>query len=204
MKDTYYFPHDYNAHKDPKCSALINDFGLTGYGVYWAIIEILHEQGGRITKFPKLYDGIAFQLNIPKEEFTKQIEAMLHDYSLLQQDENFIWSDRVLRNLEEREIKKMAKQQAGRLGGLHSGQIRAERSKMKHCLKQNEANEPKERKGKEILKEKAKSFFNQIITLKDGTRAKNYFGTWVDAENTNVKINVSYYPELQKYELSEN
>lgn len=35
-------------------------------------------------------------------------------------------------------------------------------------------------------------------TLKDGTRVINKFGTWVDADNPNVHINLSYYPELTK------
>lgn len=34
--------------------------------------------------------------------------------------------------------------------------------------------------------------------LKDGTRVINKFGTWVDADNPNVQINLSYYPELTK------
>lgn len=153
MKDTYYFQHDYNARKDPKCSALINDFGLAGYGIYWCLIEILHEQGGKIKKFPKLIDGIAFELGIEIEALTKQIEAMLQDYNLLQEDENYIWSNRVLKNLEDRENKKQLKINAGRLGGLKSGEIRKkqnqERSKTKQCLKQNEANEAKESKVKQ-------------------------------------------------------
>jgi hypothetical protein len=43
---------------------------------------------------------------------------------------------------------------------------------------------------------------NGVITLNDGTKAKNYFGTWVDAKDNQVKINVAYYPELKNYELS--
>lgn len=34
--------------------------------------------------------------------------------------------------------------------------------------------------------------------LYDGTKAINKFGTWVDADNHNVHINLSYYPELTK------
>lgn len=34
--------------------------------------------------------------------------------------------------------------------------------------------------------------------LHDGTKAINKFGTWVDANNPNVQINLSYYPELTK------
>ncbi|NQS90202.1 DUF4373 domain-containing protein [Patescibacteria group bacterium] len=145
MKDTYYFSHDSNAHRDPKCSALINDFGMQGYGLYWAIIEILHEQGGKLQKFPKLFEGLAFELQITKEALIKQIEAMLHDYNLLQEDDKYIWADRVLKNIEERKAKYQLKAEAGRIGGIMSGISR----KTKQNEAPLEANEPKERKGKE-------------------------------------------------------
>jgi hypothetical protein len=55
---------------------------------------------------------LAFELRIEKEALTKQIEAMLHEYNLFEEDENYIWSNRVLRNLEAREEKKKAKSEA--------------------------------------------------------------------------------------------
>lgn len=149
-ESTFYFSHDYNAHADPKCAALIQDFGMEGYGLYWAIIETLYEQGGKMKKFPKLYDGLAHHLKIEKTKLTKQIEAMLHEYELLVEDGKYLWSDRVLRNLKQREAKNEAKKIAGQKGGLISGKNRTLRSKSKQHFKQNEANEPKERKGKEI------------------------------------------------------
>ncbi len=43
-KDSYYFPHDYNAKDDPKCMLLIDQLGLEGYGIYWVLIETLRNQ----------------------------------------------------------------------------------------------------------------------------------------------------------------
>lgn len=43
---------------------------------------------------------------------------------------------------------------------------------------------------------KKKSSLERI--LHDGTKAINKFGTWVDADNPNVHINLNYYPELTK------
>ena len=145
-KNTNYFPHDYHAHQDPKCSALINDFGFAGYGLYWSIVEILHEQGGQIKKFPKLIEGLAFQLKVDKDYMLKLIEALLHDYKLLEQNENCIWSERVIRNIEERNKKYLAKMEAGRIGGLRSGESRR-MNKNEAVL---EANEQNKRKLKEI------------------------------------------------------
>jgi len=35
------------------------------------------------------------------------------------------------------------------------------------------------------------------MTLHDGTKAINKFGTWVDARRPEIKINIAYYPELK-------
>jgi hypothetical protein len=151
-KDTYYFSHDYYARKDPKCVALIQNYGAAGYGIYWSLIEIMYEQGGKIKKFPALYSALAKEFGISVEELTKQIEAMLHDYELLQQDATHLWSDSVLDRLELRDEKRSVKASSGRLGGLKSGESRRNKKDGKQNeapLQSNEANEQKERKGKE-------------------------------------------------------
>lgn len=40
-KDAYYFSHDSNAQDDPKCMMLIDQLGMEGYGIFWALIEKL-------------------------------------------------------------------------------------------------------------------------------------------------------------------
>jgi len=161
MKDAYYFSHDANARRDPKCSALLSEYGCLGYGVYWGIIEILHEQGGKIKKFPKLYEGIAHQFYIGVDELTKLIDAMLGDYQLLLQDENYIWSDRVLRNIEERKSKYLNKVEAGRIGGIRSGETR----KTKQNEAVLEANEQKESKVKESKGKERKETDSDAIAV---------------------------------------
>jgi hypothetical protein len=177
-KDTYYFSHDYYARKDPKCVALIQDFGAAGYGIYWSLIEIMYEQGGKIKKFPALFSALAKEFGISTEELTKQIEAMLHDYELLQEDETHIWSDSVLDRLELRDEKRSVKANSGRLGGLKSGESRRNKKEAKQNeapLQSNEANEQKERKGKERKEE----------VYSTTTTEKNFSGVVVyDAEKT--------------------
>ncbi len=43
-RDTFYFPHEYNAKDDPKCERLICDMGMEGYGIFWALLEVLRVQ----------------------------------------------------------------------------------------------------------------------------------------------------------------
>lgn len=166
-KDAYYFSHDSNASSDPKCSALIHDFGMAGYGLYWAIIEILHQQkGGKLEKFPKLFDGLAHQLMVQKEQLMKQIEAMLHEYFLLHEDEKYIWSDRVLRNLDEKEEKRQIKVEAGRIGGIKSGLSRNYNKHPKHNEAELKANEAvvKKMKQSKVKESKRKENSNTVFS----------------------------------------
>lgn len=199
MKDSFYFPHDTNAREDPKISALIAEYGLAGYGLYWCLIEIMHAQGGKIEKFPKLYEGLAYQLRIPNEAVLQQIEAMLHVLHLLQEDEKFIWSNRVLKNIEDRNLKRLAKSEAGRRGGLKSGETRSRENPNEAEVKQNEAvlqahrtkrSKGKERKlniKKEIYKEKNDEFLeygkfkNVLLSLSELEKLKDEFpNDWED------------------------
>lgn len=154
MKDSFYFSHDVNTRRDPKIGALIQRFGVEGYGIWWGLVEIMHEQsGGKLQKFPKLYEGLSQILSINEAERSKVeallkhfIPALISDFCLFKEDDNYIWSDRVIRNLEDRKMKRMQRAEAGRLGGIISGE---KRSKMKQALQANEANEAKESKVKE-------------------------------------------------------
>ena len=47
-KDAYYFSHDANSQDDPKCMLLIDQLGMEGYGIFWALIEALANAGGRL------------------------------------------------------------------------------------------------------------------------------------------------------------
>lgn len=201
MKESYYFPHDNNSHRDPKCSALINDFGMEGYGLYWAIIEILHEQDGKLDKFPKLWDGISSQLHIKKEALLQLIEALVKDYNLLKEDQNSIWSDRVLRNLDERREKYTKKSQAGRIGGLRSGASRG--SKQNEALLQQV--EQKERKGKERKLNTTTSYDFEYLwrqyPRREGRKAAERFfrcSVKTDKDFDDIKIALENYRESVK------
>ncbi|MCP4372978.1 MAG: DUF4373 domain-containing protein [Deltaproteobacteria bacterium] len=143
-KKKNFFSHDVNASHDPKLIALIADYGMEGYGFYWIMIEMLHDQGGYIKRFPKLADGIAHKIRSKPEAVLKQIEALLHDYELLLESASGIYSPRVLANLEFQKFMSDKKSEAGRKGGINSGKKRNTKqplSKTKHTFEANEANE---------------------------------------------------------------
>lgn len=102
-KDVYYFPHDYNPTSDPKMLAFIGEFGAIGYGVYWRIVEMLHESKEHVLPLKKyIYSAIAKQMLIDVEQVLNIVEGCINDYELFETDDEYFWCNRVLRNVEKR------------------------------------------------------------------------------------------------------
>lgn len=91
-KNTYYFPHDYNAHNDPKIVKLSMK-GWDLVGLYWSIVGMLHEQDGWM---PNDCDTIAFALRADKERIT----ILMREPDLFIINGNLFTTQRVLNNLK--------------------------------------------------------------------------------------------------------
>lgn len=98
MRDTFYFSHDYNARTDSKIKRLIARHGMTGYGIYWAIVEDLYQNANAL---PTDYESIAFDMrtDIPT------LKSIVNDFDLFRVDANSFGSMSVQRRLDEREEK---------------------------------------------------------------------------------------------------
>ncbi len=118
-KESYYFPHDYDAQNDPKLQALISKFKALGYGVYWAIIEMLHKEENH--KLP-LKDYIFVAIGKQMLANAKQVEAIIDfaikDCELFIENEGFFYSKRVLKNFERRAEISEKRSKAGYLGAI--------------------------------------------------------------------------------------
>lgn len=97
-KDTYYFPHDYNARGDEKTVKLLLKMGPLGYGLYWLIVEKLYEGTGSIGKD---YEVLALDMRVEQS----QVKAVIEDYGLFYEKEGRIRSRSVDRRLSERKAK---------------------------------------------------------------------------------------------------
>lgn len=75
MKETYYFSHDYNARSDEKIKRLIRRHGMTGYGIFWSIIEDLYQNTNVLRTE---YDGIAYELRADVE----MVKSVINDFDL--------------------------------------------------------------------------------------------------------------------------
>lgn len=100
MKDTYYFPHDYNAIQDPKLMQILTSIGLSGIGMYWIIIEILHQQPDGKISMDEFKNYIRFYASFEGkgEEYITKIEHVLIKCSALVEQNSEVFSNRVNSN----------------------------------------------------------------------------------------------------------
>ena len=97
-KDTYYFSHDYNARNDPKIRKLISRHGITGYGIFWAIVEDLYQNANAL---PTDYELIAFDMRTECDI----VKSIVNDFDLFVIEGNEFGSMAVERRLFERDKK---------------------------------------------------------------------------------------------------
>jgi len=99
-KDAYYFSHDCNAQDDPKCMMLIDDLGMEGYGIFWALIEKL-----RAEKDYTLPVSICGRFARRWATSEAKIQAVVTSYGLFEMHENMFFSLRLKRSMEEKSQK---------------------------------------------------------------------------------------------------
>jgi len=164
-KETFYFSHDYSCINDPKIQALIGKFGAKGYGIFWRIVEMLHEDPEhKLSLKPYVLEAIA---SLFKEDI-KIIKAVI-DYSietceLFQKEEGYIYSDRVLENLEKRNKIKKARSEAGKKSAIARSQQK---------LTSVNQNVTKESKGKESKVKVNSINYNELLTFFNSIFNKN-------------------------------
>ena len=99
-----YFSHDIASRGDIEIKKLIFRQGYEGYGIYWAVVEFLHENELREEDIPVLADD----LHIQEEKLRAVLET-----DLFKTSDGKIYSERVNRNLKlQQEKAEKAKQSA--------------------------------------------------------------------------------------------
>ncbi len=196
-KDTYYFSHDYNARNDRKIAALVRDYKSSGYGIFWATCEMMHEEGGEL-EFDDITVGcIAKDLNETPDLIIEVLEKCISNYRLFtkqieaERSKNILLrSGRIDRNLITKKDKKEAKAKSGRLGGIKSGESRRNKETneaKRSTASSNEANKIKGNEIKEIiiqgenlwfLKYYHSSYDNYKNTFNGQSTTESYFKEW--------------------------
>jgi len=99
-----YFSHDYDAREDEKIIDLLSDLGYEGYGIYWAIVEMLYKNKGSLQI---QYNRISFALNADMET----VEKVIKTYKLFKFNQTHFWSESVRTRLKQRrEISEKARE----------------------------------------------------------------------------------------------
>lgn len=145
LKESFYFSHDYDAQNDPKLQALISKYKAAGYGIYWAIIEMLHKEDSHWIPLKQyVFTAIAKQMLTNAKQVEAIINFAIQECELFVEKDGLFTSNRVLRNFEKREEISQKRSIAGRAGAIAKQTVAS--------AKQNLAkpSKGKERKGKEI------------------------------------------------------
>jgi hypothetical protein len=118
-KDTQYFQHDYNARSDKKMAALLMKYKSAGYGVYWCVVEMMHEEKG-LLEFDKLTIlSIAKDMNEDSDTVSKILKDCIDEFKLFEMNgDNMLKSNRVLKNIKHRQKVSKSRAIAGKRGAI--------------------------------------------------------------------------------------
>ena len=188
MKDTYYFSHDYNPTSDPKIQALIGEYGAVGYGIFWRIVEMLHEDELHKLQCKKyIYLALAKQMLTSVEQVESIIKNCIDTYELFKTDGDFFWSERVMRNINKRTELSNKRSKAGKM----SAEMRKISTNVEQVSTSVQQNPTKERKVKEnkVNENKEKKEIKETIS-KDIVQKK------VDAKASTLTRRDEFYKSL--------
>jgi hypothetical protein len=97
-KDAFWFKHDANSQDDPKCMLLIDQLGMEGYGIFWALLEKLRAENNHTLPL----------LSIPSfarrwATSTEKINAVVKNYNLfvVSEDGKF-YSERLTNDMKDK------------------------------------------------------------------------------------------------------
>jgi hypothetical protein len=179
-KDTFYFPHDYNAVTDVKILFMRQQLGMEGYGIYWFLIESLANSGGILPM--KIIPVLAMQIQVTEVK----VKGLIENFELFEVIDNQFFSVRLNEHLNERESLRMINSEKGKLSAEKRkiNRISTAVEPMLNCGATKER-KGKERKEKEIIQIAEFLEFAKDEFLKIGLSYENYeyaikskFETW--------------------------
>lgn len=118
MKDTYFFSHDANALTDTKILNMRADYGLEGYGLFWAIIEQLRcEENYSLPRNKNTYRALKINTNT-SIDVEKYINDCINEYGLFKvsEDGESFYSCSLKRRMAIKDEKKLRRSEAGKKG----------------------------------------------------------------------------------------
>jgi len=113
-KDVYYFSHDSNARNDEKILMFRAEHGWEGYGLYWALVEMMFESNETCLYHSKI-KGIAAGYNIDITLLQNVINTCITEQLFVSDGEKF-WSESLRRRKAAFHASREKKSKAGKKG----------------------------------------------------------------------------------------
>lgn len=203
---SYYFSHDINASNDPKIVAMISELGMISYAWWWILIEKLAAADDY--KLPlKKYTFVALdnELRMNNEQISTSVQQvfnknqhvleqnsmcsfcsflliylLIHDYELLDCDDEYFWSPSLIRRFEFKKVKEETIREKRRLAGLKSAESRkAKKQNLTHVqqnlthVQQNQLIKEKKRKENNIERDTRAREDENPLSMFDDDEVKN-------------------------------
>lgn len=90
-----FFSHDISTRETKEIKKIIRDMGYEGYGLFWAIVEFMHQNELMVGE----------ENLVINDNYTEKVKEILNNYSLFYTQDGFYISDRILRNINQQEVK---------------------------------------------------------------------------------------------------
>ena len=191
---SYYFSHDINASNDPKIAAMISELGMISYAWWWILIEKLAAADDY--KLPlKKYTFVALdnELRMNDEQISTSVQhvfnknqhvleqnsmcsfcsflliyLLIHDYELLDCDDEYFWSPSLIRRFEFKKVKEETIREKRRLAGIKSAESRKAKKQNLTHVQQNQLIKEKKRKENNIERDtRAREDENPLSMFED-------------------------------------
>ena len=196
---SYYFSHDINASNDPKIAAMISELGMISYAWWWILIEKLAAADDY--KLPlKKYTFVALdnELRMNNEQIITSVQQvfnknqhvleqnsmcsfcsflliylLIHDYELLDCDDEYFWSPSLIRRFEFKKVKEETIREKRRLAGLKSAESRKAKKQNLTHVQQNQLIKEKKRKENNIERDTRAREDENPLSMFDDDEVKN-------------------------------
>jgi hypothetical protein len=189
-----YFSHDYNARDDEKMPKLLSELGYEGYGIFWAVVEMLYKNEGYMQLDCK---SIAFALHCECNCLTR----IINEFDLFIIEDSKFYSESVLKRLG---LRKDISEKRSNAAKIKWNAIAEQKDNKSNAIKEKKR---KEKEIKEIdtdlgwsvdleLFQKLKNKYPKLFLLKYPLRYDEHIALIKDWTPEKVR---DIYSEMQNY-----
>lgn len=188
-KETYYFSHDSNAITDTKILNMRADYGLEGYGLFWAIIEMMrNEENYKLQADTKIYRAIKTLTNT-SIDVEKYVQDCINEYELFKEESGYFYSNSLLRRMQEKERKSViAKEKAEKRWNSNAMAMQQQCSSNANKVKESKVNKNKINK----KEQEEKIHFADFVTMTNAEHEKLVSTYGTDFVNQCIEILDNY------------